>query len=614
MAERNTGRPWTTPEDDLLRHAVETAGENADWKTIALRVPGRTNKACRKRWLHSLAPNVRKVQWTTEEDDKLKKLYAIHGTKWSVIARGIPGRTDDACSKRYREALDPALISAGWTDAEDAQLLALHARFGGKWVQVGKELRRSSLGCRNRWRLLQRKEASIARAGAADWLSYTTQAQPPAGPPPPPPPPPSSSSWNGIDVNDSALWDMGLATADLSNRILARPQTPPLAPLPEDVLSLHELTMQYPASVDVPMPDLRPQELPPQRRPDYAMPTPPSNRDLAFEAIPPATGLAADGRHTPSHSVALAYQQLPDLTITYAHYEEAFQHPHEPTPASHEQDVDRRAQPSLSPSPLHAPPSSPLSVLTPLSSPPMAFAALSSTLDSLLLPASPIPPEPTELPEQPPQSQSQQSSETSASRPRSKPGDHDGPPPRLSSTLAASSDPSVLGYACGDPQCWEKTTAADGARYATSKELSEHVRDAHAAGDLPPDYRPYRCGLQGCGKAWKSVNGLQYHLQVSKAHFLQAITSLSATDSNNDTPGDGDRASSIDSAPPPPKKAKKLHPCPRPNCLHVYKQLSGLRYHLSHGHSNEVPAQLDSVPPTLARKVAEKLQREGSGR
>ena len=48
MAERMTGRPWSAHEDLLLSRAVAEFDGEADWKTIALRVPGRTNKACRK--------------------------------------------------------------------------------------------------------------------------------------------------------------------------------------------------------------------------------------------------------------------------------------------------------------------------------------------------------------------------------------------------------------------------------------------------------------------------------------------------------------------------------------------------------------------------------------
>jgi hypothetical protein len=48
MAERITGRPWSAHEDILLSKAVAEFDGEADWKTIAQRVPGRTNKACRK--------------------------------------------------------------------------------------------------------------------------------------------------------------------------------------------------------------------------------------------------------------------------------------------------------------------------------------------------------------------------------------------------------------------------------------------------------------------------------------------------------------------------------------------------------------------------------------
>ena len=43
------GRPWTREEDEQLIAAVAIHGEYTEkWKTIALAVPGRTNKACRK--------------------------------------------------------------------------------------------------------------------------------------------------------------------------------------------------------------------------------------------------------------------------------------------------------------------------------------------------------------------------------------------------------------------------------------------------------------------------------------------------------------------------------------------------------------------------------------
>ena len=93
---------------------------------------------------------MKKTAWTPEEDYLLISLYSMHGQKWSVIARHIPGRTDDACSKRYREALDPSLKRDEWTPDEDAKLLEAYSRLGGRWGIIGQELNRGGLACRNR--------------------------------------------------------------------------------------------------------------------------------------------------------------------------------------------------------------------------------------------------------------------------------------------------------------------------------------------------------------------------------------------------------------------------------------------------------------------------------
>lgn len=75
-----------------------------------------------------------------------------------MIAKQISGRTDDACAKRYREALDPSIKQGEWTEEEDQRLLQEYRRWGGRWSSVAAQLGRSGLGCRNRWRLLERRK------------------------------------------------------------------------------------------------------------------------------------------------------------------------------------------------------------------------------------------------------------------------------------------------------------------------------------------------------------------------------------------------------------------------------------------------------------------------
>lgn len=61
----------------------------------------------------------------------------------------------------------------------------------------------------------------------------------------------------------------------------------------------------------------------------------------------------------------------------------------------------------------------------------------------------------------------------------------------------------------------------------------------------------------------------------SKAHFLQAITSITSTSPSTGQPPALETSRKL-------KRPTRTHPCPHANCPQVYKQLSGLRYHLSH--------------------------------
>lgn len=174
---------------DCWTYSSDTFADGEDtenWKTIALAVPGRSNKACRKRWKHSLHPDIKKTPWSPEEDELLVQLHNEYPGRWALIgtspiqthgsspdiirlsASKISGRTDDACAKRYREALDPNLKKDEWTDEEDSRLLDCYTRLGASWGKVGEELGRSGLACRNRWRMLERrKRASERRASTS---------------------------------------------------------------------------------------------------------------------------------------------------------------------------------------------------------------------------------------------------------------------------------------------------------------------------------------------------------------------------------------------------------------------------------------------------------------
>ncbi|KAJ1936720.1 hypothetical protein EC988_008113, partial [Linderina pennispora] len=127
------------------------------WPRIAMLVPGRTNKSCRKRWFHSLDPSLHKGPWTPEEDNLLRERVSQFPAQWSRVAEGIPGRTDDQCAKRWRESLDPEIDRGKWRPEEDRLLLEKFAEFGTQWQKIATFFQgRPGLHCRNRWRKIQR--------------------------------------------------------------------------------------------------------------------------------------------------------------------------------------------------------------------------------------------------------------------------------------------------------------------------------------------------------------------------------------------------------------------------------------------------------------------------
>ncbi|KAJ2723102.1 hypothetical protein GGI07_002861 [Coemansia sp. Benny D115] len=168
---------WTAEEDRLLRVGVRVYGPNTEsWPRIAMLVPGRTNKSCRKRWFHSLDPTLHKGPWTAEEDALLRDRVTQYPSQWSRVAEGIPGRTDDQCAKRWRESLDPEIDRGKWRPEEDRLLLEKFSEYGTQWQKIATFFQgRPGLHCRNRWRKIQRiisqKEKKSGPIAANDMTS-----------------------------------------------------------------------------------------------------------------------------------------------------------------------------------------------------------------------------------------------------------------------------------------------------------------------------------------------------------------------------------------------------------------------------------------------------------
>ena len=85
--------PWTEEEDKSIKSLVNKYG-TSNWTLISNEMgQNRSGKQCRERWYNQLIPNVKKNNWTEEEENILFTKHMQYGNKWAEIGSFLPGRT-----------------------------------------------------------------------------------------------------------------------------------------------------------------------------------------------------------------------------------------------------------------------------------------------------------------------------------------------------------------------------------------------------------------------------------------------------------------------------------------------------------------------------------------
>jgi len=92
---------WSKSEDMKLRELIDTYGTVGKWTEISREMETRSGKQCRERYNNHLNPNIRKGQWTAEEDKKIVELKQTLGSQWAKIAKELNGRSDNSVKNRF---------------------------------------------------------------------------------------------------------------------------------------------------------------------------------------------------------------------------------------------------------------------------------------------------------------------------------------------------------------------------------------------------------------------------------------------------------------------------------------------------------------------------------
>ncbi|CAL4917170.1 unnamed protein product [Urochloa decumbens] len=86
---------WSPEEDQRLVAYIQRHG-HPNWRALP-RQAGllRCGKSCRLRWINYLRPDIKRGNFSADEEALIVRLHHELGNRWSAIAAQLPGRTDN---------------------------------------------------------------------------------------------------------------------------------------------------------------------------------------------------------------------------------------------------------------------------------------------------------------------------------------------------------------------------------------------------------------------------------------------------------------------------------------------------------------------------------------
>nr|URY18948.1 MYB protein [Zanthoxylum bungeanum] len=113
--------PWSPAEDSRLTTFIQKHGHD-NWRALPKQAGLlRCGKSCRLRWINYLRPDVKRGNFTQEEEHTIIRLHETLGNKWSKIASYLPGRTDNEIKNIWSTHLKKKLASRDATKFQESK-------------------------------------------------------------------------------------------------------------------------------------------------------------------------------------------------------------------------------------------------------------------------------------------------------------------------------------------------------------------------------------------------------------------------------------------------------------------------------------------------------------
>ncbi|CAL9248266.1 unnamed protein product [Arabidopsis halleri] len=104
---------WTEEEDAKILAYVAIHGVG-NWSLIPKKAGlNRCGKSCRLRWTNYLRPDLKHDSFSPQEEELIIECHRIIGSRWSSIARKLPGRTDNDVKNHWNTKLKKKLMKMG---------------------------------------------------------------------------------------------------------------------------------------------------------------------------------------------------------------------------------------------------------------------------------------------------------------------------------------------------------------------------------------------------------------------------------------------------------------------------------------------------------------------